>query len=797
MGGRVLVEVVAVGVVAGEMLAGSRKLDPDQVTTVLGGFAFAATLGAAFYRRRGSGAWLGATGLVAALAGSFLVHHVTAVPTDPTHVARLALPMHTRLVGRVLAPPVMRAGDAVVIVEAREVAGSRGVHGRVRLRIRGPSALARGDLIALDTTLRRPRNFENPGGFDAVGALARQQVHVVASTWDAGGIERVSSPTSPILGALDAWRQAVRTVVQSATRPDMVPVLLALVLGDESDIPADVRAVFTRAGVVHVLSVSGLHMGIAMVASAGLMGWLLARHEGLLVRYDMRAIALTGGLAVATLYAALTGFAVATTRALVMAGVGVLAVALERSVEPVRALALAGLLLAVVAPGAPLEISYQLSFVSVAALVLASGRTRRDGHWVERGVRAAWTAWAWTAPLTAFHFHQVSLVSVLANPVVVPLFEGVSLLPALVGAILAPVAPGPARLAFTIASQPLRLAVALVRHVGGWAWAAIDVPLPNLAELLLLYAVLGGVWARRSTPGRAVAIAALVALALDAGGWLHARYSRTGIRMTALDVGQGDAAVVELPGGRVLVVDAGGFAGSAFDTGAAVVEPFLRARKIQHVDALVMSHAHPDHAGGLAHLVRHLAPAELWWGGIGGEGRAWEETVRALRETGTPTRRLQAGTIIPGFPEVAVLHPPTSWPSRSLNEGSLVLRVQVDAVAILLAGDAEREAETAMLESGAPLGATVLKVPHHGSRTSSTPAFLEAVEPEFATISSGADNRFGHPAPDVVQRYRDRGVALYRTDQCGAIELELAATGVTVHTYRPCAAPVVTMRPPP
>jgi competence protein ComEC len=805
----VLIEWLAAGFVAGQLLAGAGGQPTAPVIGTIVGLVTACTAAIAVPRWRREAAVAAATAC-AALAGALLVAHAQAVPDDPDHVAYLALPLRARVVGRVAARPAGDGRRTMVVVDVVQVSGATphgDVRGRVRVRVHGPIALARGDVVAFVATLRRPRNFANPGGFDVVSSLARRGIHVVASVWDPNTIERLGRASVPApLGILDAWRTAVRRATDAAAPPDVTAVLAALVLGDEGGIADEVRRAFTRAGVVHVLSVSGLHVGMVAATTAAAIAWLVGWSEWLLLRMDRRKVAVVGGLVVALVYGGLTGLAVATLRSLAMAAVVVVAVLLDRDVDAWRVLALAAIAVAWLQPGAPCEISYQLSFASVGALLAGAigepvdGSRPRWWRWSRRAGRAAVAAWIGTAPLTAFHFHQVSIASVIANPLVIPLFEGLAVLPGLAGAMLAPVAASGAHAAMTLAGFPVRVALAIVRSIGAWRWAAIDVPFPDLGELLVLYGVIVGVWGRAHRAGRWLGVASLLLLAVDAGWWAFERTARTDCRVTFLDVGQGDASVVELPGGRVLVIDAGGFAGSDFDTGAAIVEPFLRTRKIQSVDALVMSHAHPDHAAGLAALVRAMAPAELWWSGIGGEGQAWAETVRALRESGTPVRLLQAGSTIADFPEIDVLHPPPGWRLPSLNDGSLVVRVRGGATALLMTGDAEQAAERAMEQRADRLGAAVLKVPHHGSRTSSGWTFLDAVDPLVAVASLGAANRFGHPAPEVEARYASRGVPFYRTDRCGAVTVTVTVAdgGLRVTTARPaCREPDVPTRPQP
>jgi competence protein ComEC len=394
-----------------------------------------------------------------------------------------------------------------------------------------------------------------------------------------------------------------------------------------------------------------------------------------------------------------------------------------------------------------------------------------------------------TAPLSALHFQQVSLIGVLANPFVIPLFGSVVVVLGLLGAVLEPVSSGAAALCFRLTGEALRPGLHLVDLLARPGWAALATPTPSALELVLLYAGLAALAMPAGSLRRLVAACAVAGLIADTAWWMRVRWSPGVLRVTFLDVGQGDAAVVELPDGRVLVVDAGGFPGSDFDTGSAVVAPFLATRKVAGLAAVVMTHAHPDHAGGLASLVRRYEPREFWWTGVPGRGAAWDDLVRALGAGVTARRTLRSDApAVAWAPGVRVLHPPRRWPSDDLNDGSLTLRVTHGAVSVLLTGDVEALAESRMLRGAGPLDAVVLKVAHHGSRTSSTAPFVAAVAPAVAVISVGADNRYRLPAPEVERRLRDRGTCVLRTDRCGAVTMISDGTGVDVETARPGCA---------
>jgi len=709
----------------------------------------------------------------------------------PNHVALLELPMQTTLVARVVTPPEYRRRQTILVVEAEEIsiAGvAQRTRGRVRLSIRRPGRRWRyGDRLRVATTLRLPRNFENPGRFDYVGHLARWGVHVTASVWEPAFVRRLPAPRQGLRLRIERWRTRVAALITARVPAPTGAVLQALVLGDQGGIRADVRETFMRAGVVHVLSVSGLHVALVAAGAFAIGHRFLGRSERLLLSAPVGPLAAAIALGPVAVYAVLAGLGVPVLRAAVMVVAATAGQLLGRSVDPLRSLILAALVLALVFPTAALDIGAQLSFVSVAAICLGARRLatseRRATTWRDALV-ASPCALVGTAPLTAFHFGQLSIIGVLANPVVVPVFGSAVVLLGLFGALLEPISAGAAAMSFVVAGQLLRIGVAAVAAFAALPAASIAVRMPTPVELMLLYLLLAGLLCR-GIARRVVTALAIAGLLVDVAVWRAHALGPHSLRVTFLDVGQGDAAVVELPGGRALVVDAGGFPASEFDTGDAVVSPFLRQRGILRPDALVMTHAHPDHAGGLASLLRRHRPREFWWTGVRGSGPSWRRLEREIAASGARVRILSAGALLPGFArDVLVLHPDDTR-GLSLNDSSLTLRLEAGRAALLLTGDIEAAAESRLLRARAPLASTILKVPHHGSRTSSGAGFIAAVHPEVAVMSVGADNRYGLPAAEVEARYRTAGACVLRTDRCGAITVTLDGGPPRVRTQRP------------
>ena len=343
-------------------------------------------------------------------------------------------------------------------------------------------------------------------------------------------------------------------------------------------------------------------------------------------------------------------------------------------------------------------------------------------------------------------------------------------------------------------------------------YASVHLPTPTVPMVVCYYVGLAGLlgWrygaAWRRAAGRAAAGAAVVLVVLVAVR-LAAAHRADGFRATILDVGQGDAIVVELPGRRVMVVDAGGVWDDAFDVGERVVAPYLRWRWIVRIDVLVITHPHPDHANGARALLRTFRVGEVWEPGFPSSLPAAGWVAEWTAQHGIPRHTVRAG-----FParrwgdvEVEALHPPAGGllrgsargPASDTNSNSIVLRVGVGDRFLLLAGDLEAEGEAGLLAGRRPLRAEVLKVPHHGGRTSSTPEFLGRVRPQVAVVSAGYHNRFRHPHAEALERYRSIGARLYRTDQHGAVTVEVEGGRVVVRPFVGDPIAVVPGLPPP
>lgn len=630
--------------------------------------------------------------------------------------------------------------------------------------------LALGDRVLVAADLRPPPGPRNPGGRDRAALLAARGIPL-EGTARAPPVR--IAPPSP-LARLEAARLRFGREAARRLPRDEAALVRAIGAGDESEMDPGLREAFARSGLAHVLSVSGLHLAVVAWGA-----WRVVRGAVLRLdraqRLDARRWGALAAIPAAALYALATGASVPAVRSAIGAGLGLLGALAGREADPRNALALGALLVLAADPGALLDVSFQLSFAAVAGLLLLAGPLRRAiplrpdrGRWrgraAEAGIAAACASAAATlatAPLLALHFRQISLLAIPANVAGLPLASVLTALGSL-AFLASAIAPAAAPLLLWACRAPAAGLVAVNAAFAAPRWATLPLASPGWAGAAAC-AGLGIAALRLRGLARASALAGAVAALALPGPARHLAARRAGrLEVVFLSVGQGDAAVLRLPGGDAVLVDAGGDDRGRYDPGARDVRPFLLDMGVRRLAAAFVSHLHADHALGLAGVAGGVEVERVY-----APDRTGDAAVSDAMRRVPPAVPLSAGDGLDvGGVRFEVFGPPGPDAAAGLsdNDASLVLRVVHGRTAFLFTGDVEAAGE-ALAVGRAALAADVVKVPHHGSRTSSGRALVAAAHPTWAVVSVGRRNRFGFPHAEAEQRWREVGAEVLRTDE--------------------------------
>jgi competence protein ComEC len=620
--------------------------------------------------------------------------------------------------------------------------------------------------------LKRPRGLLNPHTFDFEAWTLERGIRAAGYVRPKAAAGLIDARVDGWPYTLHRWRGEIRAAMQDHLGDARLRgVLVALAIGDQDSIAADDWEVFWRTGVGHLMSISGLH--ITMLAALGFMlaFALWARVPALALRVPARKAAVVAGVMVALAYALMTGYAVPAQRTFVMLAVVAACVLADRHGSASRVLALAALAVLLIDPWAVLSAGFWLSFGAVAAIFYVMAlRTGRHGK-LHGAVLEQLAVTVIMLPILMALFQEVSVVSPIANAFAIPIVSLVIVPLTLAGAFL------PLPWLLHVAHALMEWLMVPLEWLASWPNAMLESHAP--AAWTVAAAVVGCLWllAPRGVPLRIAGLLWMLPMFLivppspaEGEAWID-----------TLDVGNGLAVVVRTAR-HALAYDAGPTWTEDADSGNRIVVPFLRGEGLSRLDGLVVSHADDDHSGGAASIARAREPPWLMTS-IAREDPLHEAFDRTIRcETGGHWTWDGVDFRVM-HPSLDAYGPPERGPRGGLklrkeNDRSCVVRVATAGSSALLTGDAEARSEAEMLaRDAAALRAQVLLVPHHGSKTSSTAAFIEAVAPEVGILSVGYRNRFHHPAPAVVARYRERGVALRRTDEEGALRVTLPAAG--------------------
>ncbi len=675
-----------------------------------------------------------------------------------------------------------------------------------------------GERVRLRAVVRPIQDRANPPGPHPVPKTDLFAAHIRHFA----GVQRVSrARPSPVRAAFENLRLRSGAFWHTALPPPQARLARALSLGESRALDREQRDAFRRTGTAHLFAVSGLHLGLVV-----LLAFALARSGLLLIapvarRADPGRIAAIVSIPVAVGFALLAGARPPVVRACVVAVAALTARALGRRAAAPSALSLAAVALTLWDPEDLVRPGFQLSFAAALAFVAvlrpAKADSPRSGSLpvdVEkpmgilartsrsaarrslRLLRACAAASAATSPLALVHFGGFSAIAVPANFAMLPV--AAILVPALVAvSLLFSLAPGPARVIASALGPVLAAVEDFARALADLpVGPVLTAPGSTVAVFGLGAAVLVLLAGRPKLSG---VLAVPAALLLAAGPWLTPPPVPPGrLTLDLLDVGQGQAALVSFPSGGRWLVDAGGDALHGAEVGTRLLEPALEALGVDSLETLVITHADPDHVIGAPVLLGRFPVGSLWVTGQGeaeGAHPSYGETLALARRRGVPvlgTPALCGEREVDGV-RVAVLHPchdPLGWdPGLSFNENSVVLRLTHGSVRMLLVGDLGAEGENVLLRRGADLRADLLVLGHHGSRTSSTPAFLDAVAPAVAAASCGPWNAYGMPHPEVRRALSRRVVQLFRTDRDGAVRAvsdgrDLAISSARTHRRR-------------
>ena len=649
------------------------------------------------------------------------------------------------------------------------------------------AAVAPGERWAYTVRLRRPHGTFNPGGFDLEGWLFERNLRAGGYVRERPEPRRLAPMVWSAGTAVDRARAELRSRLKALTGGERFGgVLIALVLGDQRAIAETDWILFNRTGISHLVSISGLHITMISGLVALIASGLWRRSPRMLSLAPAQSVAAVTAVATALGYCLLAGWGVPAQRTFFMLLVVAAAAWLRIGARPATTLALAAAAVCLLDPWAVIAPGFWLSFGAVAAiLVTVSGRPAANAPgWRARLHAAGRVQLAVTLallPLTAALFQQISVVSIAANSVAIPLVSLlVTPLALLAGALV--VLPDPiASLAVPCLSIANTLLLALHAFLGVLTappWASLPLPAPPGWALALALAGVGWLLAPPGWPLRWSGSVWLLPMLL----WPAERPREGELWVTALDVGQGAAILVESDANRLLYDTGPRFSGTA-DAGGRIVLPYLRWRGIDAVDLLVVSHLDSDHSGGAASILTGTRVAATI--------SSIDRLNPALRGAAT-VRRCEAGQRFDvGALRVDVLRPLAAdyaQPRLPSNAASCVLRVTLGPHRLLLTGDMPAREEAELVAREVALKVDWLSAPHHGSRSSSSEALLDATRPAWASVQAGYRNRFGHPDPQVVSRYVARGVHVVRSDEAGAAQWRFGSGGaVELHRWRASA----------
>jgi competence protein ComEC len=597
-----------------------------------------------------------------------------------------------------------------------------------------------------------------------------------------------------------------------------------MTIGNQKAIPAAVRDNFNKTGTSHILSINGLHIGIIAASAFFFVFLVLKSSEYLMLRFNIIKLATVAAFLMVLISAFIAGMEIPVQRSTLMALIILIALIVGRQKDLYNTLVLAALIILVISPEALFDSSFQLSFMAVLALIYIIPRFRDFSIkqlellplWGQSIIRYIYLSaivcsavTIGTLPLIIYYSNRVSSITIIANLILVPLLGTLVLTISMFFILSAFFSPVIAGYLIKLASFFVQISVNIINKLAALPSSSFNCTTPNIVEIAFFYLFIflliqfiderekkktqKGFLLRRFQVLKYLLVIVVLFFAADITYLTFKDKFSSDLKITIIDVGQGNSTFVRFPGGGNMLIDGGGFSDSSFDVGKSVLAPFLYHERISNIDTIVLSHPHPDHLLGLTYIMNNFNVRQVWRSNLPIDLEIypeWEKAIKLNNINVCMTSNKSPERIFNGV-RVKVLWPLNYSPQDmnnlsydEVNDSSLVLKITFGKASFLIPGDISADIEKQLIKSKTDLRSDVLVVPHHGSAHSSSAEFIKAVACRYAIVSAGKANVFHHPHPSTLQRYSDAGVNIFRTDRDGAVTLMTDGTKLNIDTFR-------------
>ena len=733
-------------------------------------------------------------------------HHLARFITEKQDVS---------LTGKLIRKPVFKNEKTLLILEADSILfplapTPLATIGRVTLTVNAPllKGLVPGQDYLVRARLSLPDKPTTPGVFDYAGYLAAEEIMVKGWIATPIFIQPISSfasgrPSMADPYFLERFRLQFESFLYDRLAPDTAALYQALLIGDSNGLSPEVAEMYRATGIMHILAISGSHLVVVAFLTTIFFRFLVCRVPWLILRLPANKIALSLSFPVLFLYTGFAGFQPPVARALIMTGVFMTAILLDRQWSSLNNLAIAAFCILLANPLSIHTASFQLSFAATAAIILAMPRVaawrpeeKNRSPWqtlryfLISGLIISGAAFLATAPLALFHFNRISLLGPITTLLVTPFLCFWTLPLGLLAILIQPLSPTIAVFLLKTGAFGIEISHALTGFLAGLPFSSLWLPTPPIPLLILSYLILLLIFhSRRPLP----VLAMLACFALLLSGYPPLpKWQANSAQISFLAVGNGSATVVEQPDNRVILIDGGGPPTDLFNVGERVIAPFLWHRQIKRVEQIILTHAHADHFNGLPWIIKRFQPKILWLSETSSREPGFAAFLQETKLAGCQVRIAKGGEVLAAgdndFAITCLANLALARDQQPLTEGrniqdnpnnrGLVLRLNNGDNTFLFPGDLEKEYEEYILGKESQLKADVLLLPHHGLNSSGSARFMEAVKPHYHVVSTGKKEPFPPP------QYIDTNAEIFSTARHGSIFFLSDGKKITAHPYR-------------